>query len=86
MTSMRWRDSVRIARKAWPQLNNNGGFGLASLKNYLNLGFHHHDGEEDARASAEVVPLAEEETGCNFAIKQTTKSRFDPNQLDLFFP
>ena len=23
--------------------------------------------------------LAEEETGCNFAIKQTTKPRFDPN-------
>lgn len=81
----RWRDSVRIARKAWPQLRNNGGFGLASLKNYLNLDFHQHDGEEDARASAEVILLAEEETGCNFAIKQTTKPRFDPNQLDLFF-
>lgn len=80
----RWRDSVRVARKAWPELRNKGGFSLASLKKYLNLDFHHHDGEEDARASAEVVLLAEEETGCNFAIKQTTKPRFDPNHLDLF--
>jgi len=51
----RWRDSVKVARKAWPQLRGSGGFGLASLKDYLSLEFRHHDGEEDARASAEIV-------------------------------
>ncbi|WGI21351.1 exonuclease domain-containing protein [Amylibacter sp. IMCC11727] len=82
----RWRDSVKVARKAWPQLRGNGGFGLASLKDYLSLEFRHHDGEEDARASAEVVLLAEEKTGRDFALKRVLKPKVDPNQLDLFPP
>ncbi|UFW65803.1 3'-5' exonuclease [Rhizobium laguerreae] len=54
-----WRDSVQVARAAWPELKGSGGHGLASLKNYLGLGFTHHDAEEDAKASAEVVLRAE---------------------------
>lgn len=61
-----WRDSVKVARKAWPELRGNGGHGLASLKKYLKLNFRHHDGEEDARAAAEIVLLAEEATGSDF--------------------
>jgi DNA polymerase III epsilon subunit-like protein len=80
----RWRDSVKVARKAWPQLRGNGGFGLASLKEYLSLEFRHHDGEEDARASAEVVLLAEEKTGRDFAVKQIIQPKTDPRQLELF--
>ena len=80
----RWRDSVKVARKAWPQLRDNGGFGLASLRDYLNLEFRHHDGEEDARASAEVVLLAEKKTGRDFAVKKITPPKNDPNQLSLF--
>lgn len=58
-----WRDSVLVARDAWPELKANGGYGLASLKSHLSLEFQHHDAGEDARASAEVVLLAERVTG-----------------------
>lgn len=54
-----WRNSVQVARAAWPELKGNGGHGLASLKNHLGLVFHHHDAGEDARAAAEVVLRAE---------------------------
>lgn len=54
-----WRDSVHVARAAWPELRGNGGHGLASLKRYLGLVFEHHDAGEDARAAAEVVLGAE---------------------------
>lgn len=54
-----WRDSVIVARSAWPELRGNGGHGLASLKKHLGLVFHHHDAGEDARAAAEVVLRAE---------------------------
>jgi DNA polymerase III epsilon subunit-like protein len=54
-----WRDSVHVARAAWPELQGNGGHGLASLKQHLGLVFEHHDAGEDARAAAEVVLRAE---------------------------
>lgn len=54
-----WRDSVHVARAAWPELLGNGGHGLASLKQHLGLVFEHHDAGEDARAAAEVVLRAE---------------------------
>ncbi len=54
-----WRDSVQVARRAWPDLRGNGGHGLASLKAHLGLSFEHHDAGEDARAAAEVVLHAE---------------------------
>lgn len=62
-----WVDSVQIARKAWPELKGNGGHGLANLKAHLSLVFEHHDAEEDARAAAEVVLLAEAATGEYFS-------------------
>lgn len=54
-----WRDSVQVARKAWPGLKGQGGHGLANLKRHLGLTFRHHDAGEDARAAAEVVLRAE---------------------------
>ncbi|OOY26518.1 hypothetical protein BMI90_17575 [Thioclava sp. L04-15] len=54
-----WRDSVQVARAAWPELRGNGGHGLGNLKQHLGLNFEHHDAGEDARAAAEVVLLAE---------------------------
>lgn len=56
---LRWSDSVKIARRAWPELKGNGGHGLANLKRVLHLQFHHHDAGEDARAAAMVVLHAE---------------------------
>ncbi|SFQ78273.1 3'-5' exonuclease [Donghicola eburneus] len=64
-----WKDSVGIARTAWPELNGNGGHGLASLKQHLGLRFEHHDAGEDARAAAQVVLFAEK------GVKGTAKPR-----------
>lgn len=61
--ALRWSDSVRIARLAWPELKGNGGHGLASLKTFLDLEFRHHDAGEDARAAAMVVLRAKEKLG-----------------------
>ena len=62
----RWGDSVRIARRAWPEFRGNGGHGLAHLRERLDLDFVHHDAGEDARAAAEVVLHAERHTGRPF--------------------
>ncbi|WP_257884198.1 3'-5' exonuclease [Sulfitobacter sp. CW3] len=58
-----WQNSVSIARAAWPELIGNGGHGLANLKKYLQLDFHHHDAGEDARAAAMVVLRAQAASG-----------------------
>lgn len=61
-----WSDSVKIARKAWPEFRGQGGHGLAHLKERLGLEFQHHDAGEDARAAAQVVLQAEAQTGQSF--------------------
>ena len=80
-----WSDSVRIARKAWPELRGQGGHGLGNLKKVLNLNFRHHDAVEDAWAAAQVVLLAEERTGQGFAelgATAATRARF-PAKIGL---
>ena len=62
----RWGDSVKIARRAWPEFIGNGGHGLAHLKRQLGLRFEHHDAGEDARAAAIVVLQAEARLGMSF--------------------
>ena len=61
-----WSDSVKIARRAWPEFKGNGGHGLGHLKKALGLEFRHHDAGEDARAAAQVVLKAEEQLGQAF--------------------
>jgi len=61
---IRWLDSIRIARKVWPNIR--GGYGLANLAAVLGLDFHHHDAPEDARACAHVVLRAEADSGLTF--------------------
>ena len=71
-----WLDSVIVARTAWPELKGNGGHGLANLKTHLNLEFNHHNAEEDARAAAEIVLLAEARSGESFPeLAKTAKQR-----------
>lgn len=65
-TPLQWNDSVRIARRAWPEFKGNGGHGLSHLKTALGLDFRHHDAGEDARASAEIVLLAEAQLGMSY--------------------
>lgn len=75
-----WIDSVRIARAAWPEFRGNGGHGLGHLKEALSLDFQHHDAEEDAKAAAEVVVLAEGKTGKPFdaIVKPPKKTQRKP--------
>ncbi|CUH68658.1 DNA polymerase III subunit epsilon [Thalassovita gelatinovora] len=61
-----WNDSIRVARRAWPEFRQDGGYGLANLREKLNLNFRHHDAIEDARAAATVVLMAEQKTGLSF--------------------
>lgn len=63
MVTSHWTDSVRIARRAWPELKGNGGHGLGNLKKLLDLEFQHHDAGEDARAAALVILHAERTLG-----------------------
>jgi DNA polymerase-3 subunit epsilon len=63
---LQWSDSVRIARRAWPELKGNGEHGLANLKKVLNLQFHHHDAGEYAHAAAMVVLHAEAHLAMTF--------------------
>ncbi len=63
---LHWIDSVKIARRAWPEFRGNGGHGLGNLKIELGLEFNHHDAGEDALAAAQVVLLAEQRTGLSF--------------------
>lgn len=63
MLTSHWTNSVTIARQAWPELRGAGGHGLANLKKYLGLEFHHHDAGEDARASAMIILKAEQVLG-----------------------
>ena len=68
-----WYDSVVITRRAWPELRSRGGHGLANLKKVHRLKFKHHDAGEDARAAAEIVLLAERQTGLTMEELATPK-------------
>ncbi|MEX0349961.1 MAG: exonuclease domain-containing protein [Paracoccaceae bacterium] len=75
-----WNNSVTIARAAWPEFKGKGGHGLGHLKTVLKLDFKHHDAEEDARAAAQVVLLAEERLG---PAAEPTAPLLAPFQLSL---
>lgn len=55
-----WLDSVRVARRAWPELP---GHRLNALTRFLKLRHRHHDALSDARAAGMVVVRAIEHTG-----------------------
>jgi DNA polymerase-3 subunit epsilon len=58
-----WLDTVRVARRAWPLLNDGGGYGLARLASEFKIGFIHHDAADDARATGLLMLRAIDETG-----------------------
>ncbi len=55
-----WLDSVRVAKRAWPQLSSHR---LNVLSRHLGLRHRHHDALSDARAAGMVIVRAIEETG-----------------------
>lgn len=55
-----WLDSVRVAKLAWPQLENHK---LNMLARFLGIEHRHHDALSDARAAGMVIVKAIEHTG-----------------------
>ncbi len=56
----RWLDSVKVTRRAWPQLAKSG-YGLANVCEMIGYEFDHHNALEDARACGEVILAAARE-------------------------
>ena len=57
-----WLDSVKIARRAWPERYRQRSCGLQNVAKDLGISFNHHQALEDARAAAEIVLRACAET------------------------
>jgi len=62
-----WLDSAAVARRAWPDQSDQGGYGLGSLTAFLDIRFKHHDALEDARAAARVMLAACQARDCSAA-------------------
>jgi DNA polymerase-3 subunit epsilon len=59
-----WLDSVRVAKRAWPELASHR---LNVLSAFLGLPHKHHDALSDARAAGMVIVRAIEHTGMGLA-------------------
>jgi DNA polymerase-3 subunit epsilon len=59
-----WLDSVRVAKRAWPQLPSHR---LNVLTKFLGVRHKHHDALSDARAAGMVIVRAIEHTGIELA-------------------
>jgi DNA polymerase-3 subunit epsilon len=59
-----WLDSAKVTRRTWPELAQRG-YGLANVCQKIGYEFKHHDALEDAKASAQVLFAAIEESGLN---------------------
>lgn len=59
-----WLDSVRVAKRAWPDLPSHR---LNVLSRFLGLRHRHHDALSDARAAGMVIVRAIEHTGIDLA-------------------
>jgi DNA polymerase-3 subunit epsilon len=72
-----WLDSVRVAKRAWPELASHR---LNVLTHYLGIAHRHHDALSDARAAGMVVVKAIEHTGIPLAgwLLPTPKARARP--------
>jgi DNA polymerase-3 subunit epsilon len=58
-----WLDTLRVARRAWPLLNDGGGYGLARLASEFEISFTHHDAAEDACAAGLLMLRAIADSG-----------------------
>ena len=59
-----WLDSVRVAKRAWPDLANHK---LGGLARFLGIAHRHHDALSDARAAGWVIVKAIDHTGLSLA-------------------
>ncbi|WP_334356965.1 MULTISPECIES: exonuclease domain-containing protein [unclassified Bradyrhizobium] len=55
-----WLDTLRVARRAWPEfVEDGGGYGLKRLASTFGIEFRHHDAAEDARAAGLLLQRAQ---------------------------
>lgn len=60
---VKWLDSAKVVRRAWPEQYAVRRYGLSSVATDLGIDFQHHNALEDARASAEIMLRACADTG-----------------------
>ena len=60
--SVRWLDSARVARRTWPDRYGERGYAPKKVAAAMGIAFRHHDALEDARAAAEIMLRACDET------------------------
>jgi DNA polymerase III subunit epsilon len=60
-----WLDTVRVARRTWPDFKKNGGYGLLNLCESLNIPLQHHEAESDAEACGRILLQACVDKGMN---------------------
>ena len=72
-----WLDSVRVAKRAWPELPNHK---LNVVSRHLGIPLKHHDALSDARAAGLIVVKAIEHTGRSLAewLAPPTRQRAAP--------
>jgi DNA polymerase-3 subunit epsilon len=58
-----WLDTLRVARRAWPHLDDGGGYGLARLASEFSINFRHHDAADDAKAAGLLMLRAISDSG-----------------------
>ena len=63
MPQIKWLDTGRVARAAWPDRYDGSNWGLKKIAADLGIEFLHHDAAEDARAAAEILLHACRHTG-----------------------
>jgi DNA polymerase-3 subunit epsilon len=51
---VQWLDTLRVARRAWPERRGNGGHGLRALADHCGIHFKHHSAVQDAWCAGEV--------------------------------
>ena len=64
MIETTWLDSVRVAKRAWPELSSHR---LGVLSQFLGIKHKHHDALSDARAAGMVIVKAIDHTGIDLA-------------------
>lgn len=72
MIETTWLDSVRVAKRAWPELPSHR---LNVLSKHLGIAHRHHDALSDARAAGLVIVKAIEHTGLTLADWLTPAAR-----------
>ncbi len=71
-----WLDTLRVARRAWPERIGNGGHGLNTLAQSFGISFAHHNALEDARCCGEVFLHACRESG--LSLEEWLKRAYQP--------